>query len=76
MPGLCHLCLGAPGDRRVPAYNIHVCHPCWRTAAEGWPRHYEGSLFAALERAGLLIPDRNDRDLLPRTYKPPADHPL
>ena len=76
MPDLCYLCLGGPGKVRVPGYGVHVCPQCWQQAETGWPREHEAGLFKALAAAGLLIPDRNERGLLPREYQPPADHAL
>ena len=76
MPDLCYLCLGAPGEKKVPGYAVHVCTACWDAAEHGWPEAQEPALFAALARAGLLIPDRNERDRLPRAYAPPADFNL
>ena len=76
MPALCHLCLGGPGDIRLAGYNINLCQQCHRASAEGFARHYEQTLFDALGRAGLLIPDRNENGLLPREYAPPADYAL
>ncbi len=76
MSELCYLCLGGPGRQRVKGYNIWVCQSCWQRAAKGWPKEYEPSLFQALQRAGLLIPDRNPLKLLPREYHPPGDFAL
>ncbi len=76
MPDLCYLCLGAPGEKQVPAYDVRVCQPCWQAAEQGWPQAYEPALFTALARAGLLIPDRNEHGRLPRRYAPPADFHL
>ena len=73
----CRLC-DAPGENRhsVPAYRLSVCDLCWQPAQDGWPKEAETILFAALAKAGLLIPDRNDRGLLPRQYAPPKDYAL
>jgi hypothetical protein len=49
---------------------------CWQQAQDGWPKEAEPILFSALAKAGLLIPDRNDRGLLPRQYAPPKDYAL
>lgn len=73
---LCYVCLGAPGTQRVTGYGVLVCGPCWERAERGWPAHQEPALMQALARAGLLIPDRNERGLLPRTYMPPEDFAL
>ena len=76
MTDLCYLCLGAPATTKAPGYDVTVCAACWRAAEPGWPKDYEPALFDALSRAGLLIPDRNERGLLPRSYAPPADFNL
>jgi hypothetical protein len=73
---LCHLCLGAPSAHRVAGYSISVCKSCWQAAERGWPKQWEDTLFAALGRAGLLIPDRNRAGRLPREYQPPSDFAL
>ncbi len=73
---LCYLCLGAPASHDVPGYRIAVCSQCWTKAEGGWPQSQEASLFSALARAGLLIPDRNASGRLPRNYAPPADFNL
>ena len=73
---LCYLCLGAPARRDVPGYRVAVCQSCWQSAEQGWPERHEASLFNALARAGLLIPDRNGQGRLPREYAPPADYSL
>ena len=73
---LCYLCLGAPARCDVPGYRIAVCNNCWTNAEHGWPERFEESLFHALSRAGLLIPDRNNKGRLPREYAPPADYSL
>ena len=73
----CTLC-NSPGEKRhdVPIYRLLVCDLCWQQALNGWPKEAEPVLFAALAKAGLLIPDRNDRGLLPRQYVPPKDYAL
>ena len=73
----CALCSAVNKQgQRVPGYRLIVCDLCWQNAANGWPKDAEPVLFAALANAGLLIPDRNDRGLLPRQYAPPADYAL
>jgi len=76
MSDLCYLCLGAPSDVRAPGYAFNVCTPCWRQAEQGWDATFEPSIFDALARAGLLIPDRNELGRLPREYIPPANFSL
>ena len=73
----CELC-DSPEKRlyNVPVYRLSVCDLCWRQARNGWPRPAEPILFAALAKAGLLIPDRNEYGLLPRQYIPPKDYAL
>ena len=73
---LCNLCLAGPAERKVSGYNMQVCQTCWQRAAEGWPKEFEPTLFDALTRAGLLIPDRTANGRLPRSYEPPADFNL
>jgi hypothetical protein len=74
--GLCHLCLAGPSAHTVSGYDISVCAKCWREARSGWPQQWEVTLFSALGRASLLIPDRNKGGRLPREYAPPADFAL
>jgi len=76
MPDICYLCLGAPKQVKVPGYGITVCGNCWQQAAQGWDETWEPHLFQALQRAGLIIPDRNPLGRLPRCYAPPADYSL
>lgn len=76
MSELCYLCLAAPSIKQVPGYRFDVCSKCWQQAESGWPTQFEAAVKQALSRAGLLIPDRNERGLYPRTYAPPADHAL
>ena len=76
MDDLCYLCLGAPATISVKGYAIGICERCWRNACDGWPRQMEPALLSALDRAGLLIPDRNEQGLYPREYAPPADFNL
>ncbi len=73
----CKLC-DLPGENRynIPVYRLSVCDLCWQQAQYGWPKKAEPILFAALAEAGLLIPDRNNRGLLPRQYAPPKDYAL
>ena len=73
----CRLC-DAPAENRhsEPVYRLSVCDLYWQEAQEGWPKGAESILFAALAKAGLLVPDRNDRGLLPRQYAPPKDYTL
>ena len=73
---LCQLCLGGPRQVEVPRYGIGVCNQCWQKAEQGWPTNQEATLFKALERQGLLIPDRAENGRLPREYQPPADFQL
>ncbi len=73
---LCHTCLGGPRAVEVPGYKIGVCQQCWQQAAQGWPKHQEPVLMQAMTRQGLLIPDRNERGLLPQEYAGPADFNL
>ncbi|MEM9623028.1 MAG: hypothetical protein AAF993_15360 [Pseudomonadota bacterium] len=73
---LCHLCLAAPAAQRVKHYGIAVCRGCWQRASSGWPPEFEPALRQALARQGLLIPDRNSQQRLPRDYQPPADYAL
>jgi hypothetical protein len=76
MPSLCYLCLGGPGEVKVPGYGFHVCRRCWQQAEHGWDPVFEAGIFKALSSAGLLIPDRNQDGRLPREYQPPADYNL
>ena len=73
----CRLC-DAPSENLhvVSVYRLSVRDLCWQQAQDGWPKEAEPILFAALARAGLLIQDRNDRDMLPRQYAPPKDYAL
>ena len=73
---LCSLCLGGPSAVKVSGYNLQVCSVCWQAAENGWDKRWEPQLFSALQRSGLLIPDRNERGRLPRSYAPPADFAL
>ncbi|MDA8953547.1 hypothetical protein N9H90_07240 [Pseudomonadales bacterium] len=68
----CELCAN-PAQHLVPGYKLMVCEVCWSDAAHGWAEDLEPTLFAALAARGLLIPDRGDNDLLPRSYAPPED---
>ena len=76
MADLCQLCLGGPQDHKVPGYELRVCGRCWQDARQGWDERFEPQLLQALSKRGLLIPDRNERGLLPRVYAPPADFAL
>lgn len=76
MSDLCYLCLAAPSEVAVPGYGFKVCTRCWQHAEQGWEAEFEPSIFNALARAGLLIPDRNATGRLPRAYAPPADFNL
>lgn len=76
MSDLCYLCLGAPAQRTIAGYGFGCCEACYKRAESGWAKHHEPSLYKAMERQGLLIPDRNERGLLPREYSPPADFAL
>jgi hypothetical protein len=62
--------------KQVNGYKIGVCIQCWQQAEHGWPAQFEDSLFHALSRQSLLIPDRNEAGYLPRSYAPPADFNL
>lgn len=73
---LCHLCLAGPAEQAVDGYRISVCRTCWRRAEAGWPEEFEQTLYAALARNGLLIPDRAENGRLPRVYAPPSDFAL
>ena len=72
----CAFCGTARDLRRLPMYRMDVCLSCWAEAERGWPQSAEPALFKALAAQGLLIPDRNEVDLLPRDYAPPADFAL
>ncbi|MFL2518575.1 MAG: hypothetical protein ACJ0Q8_06865 [Candidatus Azotimanducaceae bacterium] len=73
----CPIC-NSPGQtwQKIPGYRLLVCDLCWQDAEIGWPKEAEPVLFMALAKAGLLIPDRNGRGLLPRHYSPPEDYAL
>ncbi len=73
---LCHLCLAGPGEIKTKGYGFCVCPVCWQAAERGWPKRFEPTIFAALAKAGLLIPDREASGQLPRDYQPPADFDL
>ena len=60
----------------VNGYKLLVCADCWQGAEKGWANQHEPILFEALKKNGLLIPDRNLEDLLPRDYLPPKDFNL
>ena len=72
----CAFCGAAQDLRRLAIYHLDVCSSCWSEAECGWPKPAEPVLFEALAAQGLLIPDRNEADLLPRDYAPPADFAL
>jgi len=73
---LCYLCLAAPSGPHATGYGFKVCAACWRRAEHGWEKQFEASIFDALTRASLLIPDRTASGRLPREYVPPADFSL
>ncbi|NCF43546.1 MAG: hypothetical protein GWP70_01820 [Proteobacteria bacterium] len=72
----CALCDSADSRHKVAAYRISICTECWHGAHDGWPQSAEPVLFQALAKQGLLIPDRNEANRLPRDYAPPADFAL
>ncbi len=76
MASVCLVCGAAEAGHAVAVYRVNVCTDCYQKAVGGWPKSAEPALFAALARQGLLIPDRNDADLIPRSYAPPADFAL
>ena len=76
MAALCYLCLAGPAVQSAPGYGFGVCQMCWHRATQGWDTQFDETIFIALSKAGLLIPDRNDLGRLPRVYAPPADFKL
>ena len=72
----CALCDNPEASYNVAAYRVSVCTGCWCGASDGWPQSAEPVLFRALAKQGLLIPDRNEANRLPRDYAPPADFAL
>lgn len=76
MTALCYLCLAGPKAQQAPGYGFGVCQTCWERSARGWDKGFEPAIFAALAKAGLLIPDRTENGRLPRAYAPPADFNL
>jgi len=72
----CALCGDTQNLTLAPSYKILACQRCWHGAEHGWPAAAEPALFKALAAQGLLIPDRDDKGRLPRTYAPPADYAL
>ena len=72
---LCSLC-PCEATREAPGYRLWVCENCWQEAEGGWSRVHETVLFSRLAKEGLLVPDRNEANLLPRLYAPPADFAL
>lgn len=60
------------GPHRHEGHRLHLygeimaCDSCWRGNHDGWAPHREPILLAHLQRQGLPVPARNDKDLLPR----------
>ena len=77
MHSQCAICLTTCQQLElVNGYKLLVCADCWLDAEKGWATQHESILFEALKKNGLLIPDRNREDLLPRDYLPPKDFNL
>jgi len=70
----CDFCLRqAKAVHQLDGYNLTACRDCWVEAADGWDDQHQLTLFEALQKNSLLIPDRNEQGLLPREYQPPLD---
>ena len=77
MHNQCAICMATRQQLElVNGYKLLVCAECWLDAEKGWATQHESILFEALKKNGLLIPDRNREDLLPRDYLPPKDFNL
>jgi len=73
----CDFCLEfTESNHQLKGYNLTICSICWDEAADGWHEQHQPTLFEALKENSLLIPDRNERGLLPREYQPPLDFNL
>jgi hypothetical protein len=54
------------GKRNHLYGDINICMICHNGNVDGWNSAVEGKLIARLNEKGLLIPERNENDLLPR----------
>lgn len=60
------------GPHRYEGHKLHryggimACDCCWRANHDGWNPLLEPILMAYLKRFGVPVPERNERDLLPR----------
>jgi len=69
----CDLC-GSPyqhGPHRYEGHKAHlygimVCDSCWQDNWDGWNPRFEEKLLSVLKEKGLPIPERNEKDRLPR----------
>lgn len=46
--------------------GIFCCDSCWDSNWDGWAPHHEAVLIKQCDEKGILLPDRNDKGLLPR----------
>ncbi len=46
--------------------DICCCDSCWNNNWDGWAPHYEPILLEHLKQNGLLVPERNAKERLPR----------
>lgn len=52
--------------RRNKTYDIMVCNTCHDSNWDGWAPGYEKLVTKNLEAINLPLPQRNDKQLLPR----------
>lgn len=52
--------------KHIAQYQIDVCEGCYTGNWDGWAPHFEGRLVSHLKEKGLPIPDRNEKEWLPR----------
>lgn len=54
------------GGRHIPAYDLHVCDLCYDCNVMGWAPLYEQKLLDHLKVKKLVLPERNEKGLIPR----------
>lgn len=50
----------------IRMYNMTVCRDCYAANHDGWAPHFEAKILKHLRSEGLPIPDRNEKEWLPR----------
>lgn len=56
--------------RKLKWLGEPVCNICYMGNEDGWAPIYEPRVLELIEKEGLIVPERNDKELIPFDFNP------